>query len=125
MSVPADLQYTVEHEWLRLSDGAAVVGVTAFATDALGEVVYLDLPPVGTPLQEGASCGEVESTKSVSDVYAPADGKVVEVNQAVLEEPGLVNSDPYGAGWLFRMSVSKVPDLLDAVAYEAHTGQGA
>lgn len=123
MSVPSTLRYTAEHEWLELEGGTATVGVTAFATDALGDVVFVDLPDVGTALTGGETCGEIESTKSVSDLYAPADGTVVEVNQAVVDEPGLLNTDPFGEGWLFRLTLTGSPELLEAVAYQALIGE--
>jgi glycine cleavage system H protein len=122
MSVPADLQYTAEHEWLRLDGGVATVGITEFAASALGDVVFVGLPDVGARLTAGAVCGEVESTKSVSDLYNPVDGEVVEVNAALADEPGAVNTDPYGEGWLFRLRVDGPIDLLDAAAYVARHG---
>jgi glycine cleavage system H protein len=122
MPVPSTLSYTPEHEWLHLENGTATVGVTAFATGALGDVVYVELPDVGATVTSGESCGEIESTKSVSDLYAPVDGEVLEVNQAVIDDPGLLNSDPFGEGWLFRLSISGSPELLDASAYQALTG---
>jgi glycine cleavage system H protein len=122
MSVPAHLKYTAEHEWLQIEDGTATVGVTAFAADALGDVVHVELPEDGAMLTAGAACGELESTKSVSDLYAPADGVVVELNQAVVDDPALLNLDPYERGWLFRMALAGEPDLLDAEAYAALIG---
>jgi len=122
MSVPTDRKYTAEHEWLDLEGETATVGITAFAADALGDVVYVDLPQVGAPITRGESCGELESTKSVSDLFAPADGEVLEVNQDVVDDPGLVNLDPFEKGWLFRMRITGTPDLLDAAAYDALTG---
>lgn len=125
MNVPADLRYTAEHEWLTADGDAGVstVGITAYATEALGDVVHLELPDVGTTLTAGDTCGEVESTKSVSDLYAPADGEVVEVNDAAVADPGLVNTDPFGTGWLFRMKVTTpAPGWLDAAAYQKLTG---
>lgn len=121
MSVPADLQYTKEHEWLRVDADVATIGITAFAAEALGDVIYLDLPEVGSTLTAGDSCGEVESTKSVSDLHAPVDGEVVEVNTAAVDEPALVNAEPFGGGWLFRVRVTGAPDLLDPAAYTALT----
>lgn len=117
MDIPSDYRYTSEHEWLDRADGQARVGVTAYAADALGDIVFVDLPEVGTTVAAGQACGELESTKSVSDLFAPADGEVTEINQAVVDDPALVNSDPYGAGWLFRMRVASAPDLLDADGY--------
>ncbi|WP_432097362.1 glycine cleavage system protein GcvH [Streptomyces sp. bgisy100] len=121
MSLPPDLHYTRDHEWIASEGNVSTVGVTAHASDALGDVVYLDLPAVGTTITAGETCGEIESTKSVSDLFAPADGEVVEINEAAVTDPGLVNSDPYGAGWLFRMRITGTPDLLDATAYAALT----
>jgi len=117
MSVPAELKYTEQHEWLRIDGDLATVGITRHAADALGDVVYLDLPDVGAQVVKGEACGEVESTKSVSDLFSPADATVVEVNAEALADPGLVNTDPYGAGWLLRLRVQATLDLLDADAY--------
>jgi glycine cleavage system H protein len=119
MSNPNHLKYTVEHEWLDTDGDLARVGITAFAADALGDVVFVELPAVGSKLTAGETCGELESTKSVSDLFAPADGEVLEINDAVVEEPGLINTDPFGAGWLLVMRVSGTPELLDAAAYDA------
>lgn len=119
MSLPANLRYTRQHEWLDLEGDIARVGVTAYAADALGDVVYVDLPAVGATLATGESCGEIESTKSVSELYAPCDGEVVEVNADVVVDSGQVNSDPYGGGWLFKVRVAGTPALLDAAAYAA------
>ncbi|GGM04621.1 glycine cleavage system protein GcvH [Dactylosporangium sucinum] len=121
-SVPRDLRYTKDHEWLAIGDDVSVSGVTAVAAEALGDVVYLDLPAVGATLRAGEPCGEVESTKAVSDLYAPADGVVVEVNADVVADPGLVNTEPYGRGWLLRLRITGTPDLLDAQAYAALVG---
>ncbi|NUT38960.1 MAG: glycine cleavage system protein GcvH [Thermoactinospora sp.] len=123
-NIPDDLSYTKEHEWVAgLDDGLTVtVGVTAFAAEALGDVVYVQLPDVGTSVQPGDSVGEVESTKSVSEIYAPVGGEVVEVNQAVVDKPDLVNTDPYGEGWMFRVRVEgEHEDLLSAEEYTALT----
>ncbi|MFF7231189.1 glycine cleavage system protein GcvH [Streptomyces sioyaensis] len=121
MSLPPDLMYTSDHEWIASEGDLSTVGVTAHASDALGDVVYLDLPAVGTTIKAGDACGEIESTKSVSDLFAPADGEVVEINEAAVADPGLVNTEPFGAGWLFRMRIAGTPDLLDAAAYAALT----
>ncbi|GED83229.1 glycine cleavage system protein GcvH [Streptomyces sp. 6-11-2] len=121
MSLPTELMYTSDHEWIATDGDLSTVGVTAHAADALGDVVYLDLPAVGTTITAGEACGEIESTKSVSDLFAPADGEVVEINEAAVGDPGLVNADPFAAGWLFRMRISGTPDLLDATAYAALT----
>ncbi|OKI51514.1 glycine cleavage system protein GcvH [Micromonospora sp. CB01531] len=122
MNVPAQLRFTAEHEWLDIEGDCATVGITAFAAEALGDVVYVDLPAVGSSVAAGEACGEIESTKSVSELYAPADGDVVEVNQAVVDDPGLLNLDPFGKGWLFRMRVANIPALHDAAAYKSLTG---
>jgi glycine cleavage system H protein len=118
---PQDLKYTTDHEWVALSDeGPARVGLTQFAADAMGDVVYVQLPEVGRQLVAGEACGEVESTKSVNEVYSPVTGEVVEVNSAVDTNPGLINSDPYGEAWLFKAAVSGVSDLLSADEYAEH-----
>jgi glycine cleavage system H protein len=123
--IPADLHYTAEHEWVRRSGEDTVrIGITDFAQSALGDVVFVQLPDVGSEVAAGESFGEVESTKSVSDLYAPVSGKVVAVNGDLDGSPDLVNSDPYGAGWLLDVRASDVAalesavnDLLDAEAY--------
>ncbi|GAB3920249.1 glycine cleavage system protein GcvH [Kribbella albertanoniae] len=122
MSVPTELHYTADHEWIALDGELATVGITAFAGEALGDVVYVDLPAVGTAISTGDACGEIESTKSVSDLFAPVDGEVVELNEAVVADPGLLNTDPYQAGWLLRVKVTGPTKLLDAAAYEALIG---
>lgn len=125
MTNPADLKYTVEHEWLRQPgdvEGSVRVGITDFAQDALGDIVYVSLPEVGAEVTAGEACGELESTKSVSDVYAPVTGEIVAINDTLDATPELVNNDPYGAGWLFEVvpaSAGDVDGLLDAAAYEA------
>ena len=124
MSLPNNLKYTAEHEWLLLDGETATVGVTAFAADALGDVVYVELPAVGTAITAGQACGEIESTKSVSDLYAPADGEVLETNQAVIDDPSLLNTDPFNAGWLLRIKVSSTENLMDADAYRDLTEAG-
>ena len=122
---PDDLQYTVEHEWVRNpgeSEGSVRVGITHFAQDALGDIVYVSLPQVGDSVTAGETCGELESTKSVSDIYAPVTGEVVATNAALDQTPELVNSDPYEAGWLFEVTVTdpaQVDGLLDAATYQA------
>ncbi|MBZ5734038.1 glycine cleavage system protein GcvH [Nocardioides sp. TRM66260-LWL] len=124
---PDDLSYTSEHEWVRVPgehDGSVRIGITQYAQDALGDIVYVSLPVVGELLEAGTTCGELESTKSVSDVYAPVSGEVVAVNEALAATPELVNTDPYGAGWLFEVAAdaSAVADLMDAAAYQAEIG---
>lgn len=119
MSNPQDLRYSKEHEWLSpAEDGVAKVGITEFAANALGDVVFCQLPEVGDTITAGETCGELESTKSVSDLYAPVDGEVTEVNEDVVNDPSLVNSAPFEGGWLFKVRVTGEPeDLLSAAGY--------
>lgn len=126
MIVPEDLRYTSEHEWVRtLADGGTVrVGITDYAQDALGDVVYVDLPTVGDAIEANASVGEIESTKSVSEMYAPVSGTVSAVNEALVDNPQLLNEDPYGEGWLCEITVTDVASIgamMDADAYVALT----
>ena len=127
MSYPDDRQYTADHEWIAVDGDTARVGITAYAAEALGDVVYLDLPEVGATLTAGETCGEIESTKSVSDLIAPADGEVTSVNQEAVDAPETVNADPYEQGWLYTLRLSELPEnLLDAAGYGALVeGQGA
>ena len=126
LEYPEDLRYTPEHEWVRTGDGGVVrVGITSFAQDALGDVVYVSLPTVGDTLAAGDAGGEVESTKSVSDLYAPLSGEVTGVNEALDASPELVNSDPYGEGWMYELRLddtSQVDGLLDQAAYRQQLG---
>ncbi len=121
---PDDLKYTAEHEWVRTpgdSAGSVRIGITDYAQDALGDIVYVQLPDVGSSVTAGDAVGELESTKSVSDVYSPVTGEVVARNDSLEATPELVNTDPYGAGWLFEVAVTEggeSSDLLDATAYE-------
>ena len=121
--VPHDLRYTAEHEWVRMTaSGLAEFGITDFAQAALGDIVYVSLPAVGDSLSSGRTCGEVESTKSVSDIYAPVDGVVAERNEGLDNTPETVNSDPSGAGWLVRVTLSDgegLQGLLTAAEYES------
>ena len=122
-SYPADLRYHPEHDWVRVDGDEAVFGITWYAQDALGEVVYYDPPEVGTTVGAGSSYGELESVKAVSDIFAPAGGEVVAVNSAVAERPELVNEDPYGEGWLIRVRLTdpdEVGALMDADAYREY-----
>lgn len=123
MANPENLQYTEEHEWLLVDGDSATVGITAYAAEKLGDVVYVDLPAVGTAITAGTVVGEIESTKSVGELYAPASGTVTAVNDAVVGSPELVNSDPFGEGWLIKISITELPALLDAAAYSALTGE--
>ena len=122
MQIPDDLKYSSDHEWVRLEDGTARVGITDYAQDALGDVVFVDLPEVGRTVAAGESISEVESTKSVSDIYAPLAGTVAEVNSDLADNPERLNEDPYGEGWIFSLDLtdpSAVDGLLDADAYRA------
>ena len=123
MANPTNLKYTDEHEWLLVDGESATVGITAYAAEKLGDVVYVDLPAVGAAITAGTVVGEIESTKSVGELYAPASGTVLEVNDAVISSPELVNDDPFGAGWLIKISIAELPALLDADAYTALTGE--
>ncbi|WP_217547667.1 glycine cleavage system protein GcvH [Streptomyces sp. NBC_00631] len=123
MSNPQQLRYSKEHEWLTAAeDGVATVGITEHAANALGDVVFVQLPAVGDTVTAGESCGELESTKSVSDLYAPVTGEITAVNEDVVEDPSLVNSAPFEGGWLFKVRVADEPgDLLSADEYTAFT----
>ncbi|MET8974161.1 glycine cleavage system protein GcvH [Streptomyces sp. NPDC004539] len=123
MSNPQNLRYSKEHEWLSAAeDGVATVGITEHAANALGDVVFVELPAVGTAVTAGESCGELESTKSVSELYAPVSGEITEVNADVTEDPSLVNSEPFEGGWLFKVRITDEPgDLLSADEYTAFT----
>ncbi|CAM3536527.1 glycine cleavage system protein GcvH [Corallococcus sp. ZKHCc1 1396] len=121
-SIPQDLKYTKEHEWARVGTKTVVVGVTAHAQEALGDVVYVELPKLGTQLVEGKQFGVIESTKAVSDLYAPISGTVVAVNDALTGNPSIINTDPYGQGWIVELEPldgEQVGKLLDAAAYGA------
>ena len=121
--VAPELQYSDEHEWVAREAGNVVsIGISAVATDALGDIVYVDLPEVGSAVTAGETCGEVESTKSVSDLYAPVTGEVVEINDDVVSDPALINSDPYGAGWLFKVAVTEEGPLMWAQEYASKNG---
>ena len=124
--VPEDLFYSEEHEWLRLDDDVAIVGITDFAQDQLGDIVYVDLPEVGATIEVGSVVGELESTKSVSDVYSPVSGEVIAINPELEGSEELINTDPYGEGWLFKVRVADgdpTESLLSAEQYTAITVQ--
>jgi glycine cleavage system H protein len=129
MSVPADLRYTPEHEWISIDGTTASIGITEYAAQQLGDVVYISLPAAGASVAAGEPCGEVESVKSVSDLYSPVEGEVIEVNGELEDDPSLVNAEPYTAGWMFRVRVAQdgeggaalPPDLLSAAEYEELT----
>ncbi|MEV7202354.1 glycine cleavage system protein GcvH [Streptomyces griseoluteus] len=122
MSNPQQLSYSKEHEWLSAAEGgASTVGITEHAANALGDVVFVQLPEVGAAVTAGESCGELESTKSVSELYSPVSGEITEVNQDVVDDPSLVNSEPFEGGWLFKVRVAEQPaDLLTADEYTAY-----
>lgn len=123
---PEDLKYSAEHEWVKAANGTARVGITDFAQDALGDIVYVQVPEVGTAIRAGDTCGELESTKSVSDLYAPVTGTVSAVNEALADQPDLVNTDPYGEGWLIDVQLddeAEVEALMDAETYQGQLDQ--
>lgn len=123
MSNPTNLQYTKEHEWVSVEGDVATIGITAYAAEKLGDVVFVDLPKVGSQTTYMKICGEIESTKSVGELYAPLDGEVVETNSAVVDTPETVNSDPFGAGWLIKVRFTNLPQLMTAQEYDAITGE--
>jgi glycine cleavage system H protein len=117
--IPDHLRYTTEHEWVT-DEEPVTIGITAVAADALGDIVFLELPAVGTAVIAGGVCGEIESTKSVSELYSPVTGTVVEVNEGAMSDPAVVNSDPYGAGWLVKVAATSFGELMSADEYRAH-----
>ena len=123
--IPGELKYTAEHEWVRAeADSSVTVGITHYAQDSLGDIVFVSLPSAGAGVSAGQTCGEVESTKSVSDVYAPVDGEVIAVNDTLISSPESINAEPYGDGWLMKISMSdpsQLAGLLSASEYEALT----
>ena len=123
MTEPSALQYTEEHEWIDVDGDIATVGITDYAAEKLGDVVYVDLPAAGTTVTEGTVVGEIESTKSVGELFAPVNGEIVEANQAVVDAPELVNSDPFGEGWLLKVRTSSLPKLLTHDEYRALVGE--
>ena len=127
MNVPDDLRFSDDHEWVRaIDDGCWRVGITDYAQDSLGDVVFVEPPAVGSAVGAGDTCGEIESTKSVSEVYSPVSGTVTAVNPALTDDPALLNSDPYGEGWIYEMrpdDPTAVAGLLDAAAYRALIGE--
>ncbi len=120
VEIPEVLKYTKEHEWVRVEDDIVIIGITDYAQDALGEIVYIELPSEGDEITRGEPFGAVESTKSVSDLYAPISGEVVEVNEALLDSPEAINEDPYGEGWMVKVKpydTSELDDLMDSDEY--------
>ena len=125
--VPDDLRFTKEHEWVRLDGDEATVGITQYAADQLGDIVFVELPAVGRTLEQFATFGVVESVKAVSDLFAPVAGEVTGINEALADKPELVNSEPFGEGWMVRVRLadaSQVDDLLDAAGYERLVAEG-
>lgn len=131
MSIPNDRSYTDDHEWVMIAPGADVpdipvrIGITSVATAALGDLVFVDLPEVGAAVTVGEACGEVESTKTVSELYPPVSGRVTEVNQAAVDDPAVISADPYGDGWLFAVAAEAAGDLLTAAEYAEKNGVDA
>ena len=123
MTEPSALKYTKEHEWVDVSGDVATVGITAYAAEKLGDVVFVDLPTVGATVAEGRVVGEIESTKSVGELFAPVNGTVAEINDAVVAAPELVNSDPFGEGWLIKVTFTELPVLLTYAEYSALVGE--
>jgi glycine cleavage system H protein len=123
MASSTNLQYTAEHEWVLVDGSVATVGITAYAAEKLGDVVFVDLPAAGSSVASGKVVGEIESTKSVGELFAPVDGTVVESNDAVVADPSLVNSDPFGDGWLIKVEFAALPALLSAAEYDALIGE--
>ncbi|HIC75549.1 MAG TPA: glycine cleavage system protein GcvH [Candidatus Poseidoniales archaeon] len=124
--IPANLRYTAEHEWIRIEAGEAVIGITDFAQNALTDVVWVELPEVGSSLAANESCGSVESVKSVSEIFSPIAGEVLAANEELEDAPEQINENPYGAGWIWRMAISDTSDvdrLLDAESYRALIGE--
>ena len=125
--VPTDLRYTNDHEWIRVADDEATIGITAYAADQLGDIVFVELPDAGRALDQSAAFGVVESVKAVSDLFAPVSGEVTASNEELARNPELVNSDPYGAGWMLKVRVAdagQLAGLLDAEAYDALIAAG-
>ena len=123
MRYPTDLKYTKSHEWLRIEGGTAVVGVSWFAQDSMGDVVHVELPEVGDEVTSGSPACEIESVKAVSDVYSPVTGEVIEINEALEDAPEVLNEDPYGAGWLFKVKTGptvSLHELMAAGEYQSH-----
>ncbi len=126
MDIPAELRYSSDHEWVRVDGTTVTIGITEYAQDALGDVVFVEMPEPGLAVAAGDSFSEVESTKSVSDIYAPISGAITEVNEALDAQPELLNSDPYGSGWICRIEISdpsELDKLMDAAAYRSLTEQ--
>ena len=121
--IPGDLKYAKSHEWVRVADGIATVGITDHAQHELTDVVFVELPEVGRKLKAGESCAVVESVKTASDIYTPVSGEVTAVNKAVVDQPGLVNTDPYGQGWFFQVRLAQPDEVNQLLSPAAYTGQ--
>ena len=127
METPKELKYTEDHEWVRVTGKTAVVGITDYAQGELGDIVFIELPQVGSEVAQGASFGTIEAVKTVSDLFAPVGGKVIEVNAALADKPEQVNKSPYADGWMIKLEVAdpaEVAKLMDADAYRGHVGEG-
>jgi len=123
-TTPQDLKYSKDHEWVRISGPQAIIGITSYAQKQLGDIVFVDLPKVGVSSEEGEPVGSIESVKAVAEVYMPLKGKIVEINEAVNDDPELVNSDPYGEGWLIKLQIadsSQLKNLMSADQYDQYT----
>jgi len=124
LAQPEDLLYSKEHEWVKLDGESATIGITDYAQESLGDIVYVELPKIGTEIEQFFNVGVIESVKAVSDLFTPMSGKVVEINETLEGDPAAVNREPYGAGWLFKLKLldmEEAKSLLDAAAYEKHT----
>ena len=122
MDVPGDLKYSAEHEWVRMDGNIAEIGVTVFARDSLGDVVFVDLPETGAKVEQFAKFGEIESVKAVSDLFSPISGKIIEINLGVVDNPSVINDDPYRSGWLIKVEItdpSQLDELMDSEAYKS------
>lgn len=128
MNFPKELKYTAEHEWIRIEGDIATVGITDYAQDQLGDIVFVELPSEEEKIEKGDSFGVVESTKSVSDLFSPVSGTVIEVNEPLVDSPDIINEDPYSEGWMIKVKVSdkaELSELMDATAYQKHIEEGA
>ncbi len=126
MNIPANLKYTKDHEWIKVEGNIGTIGITDFAQGELGDIVYVDINPDLAEIKQGESFGTIEAVKTVSDMYAPVDGKIIELNKKLNDEPQLVNTDPYGEGWIVKVEltdVNQVNSLLDSTAYQSQLGQ--
>jgi len=126
MEFPANLKYTKDHEWIRVEDGTGVVGITDYAQGELGDVVYVELPAVGTKLEQGKQFGTIEAVKTVSDIYAPVSGEIIEINSNLKDSPEIVNKEPYHGGWMVKIKIenkSELNNLLDSAKYQEMVGQ--